>query len=337
MKNDVKHIAFMVIPDVTLLDITGPYEVFAQAQECLKNNGRRRSVEYILHSVSVGCNKNVKTASGMILHCPENINNIDYEIDTLFIPGVPNSQVEEYRIGKNVLKWIGEYAAKVHRICSVCTGTFFLAEAGVIQNKNVTTHWAKCEVLQKNYPDIKVDDNPIFVKDGNIYTSAGISSGMDLALALIEEDMGKTFALEVAKQMVLYLKRPGSQSQYSSVLTHQSTDYRPIQELVEWMMENLHESLTVELLAERISMSPRNFARVFVREMGITPARYIDKLRVDAACRYLVDTALSQKEIAVLCGLGSVDNMRKVFYKYLDISPADYRQNFGTAFMKKER
>jgi transcriptional regulator GlxA family with amidase domain len=155
---------------------------------------------------------------------------------------------------------------------------------------------------------------------------------MDLALALIEEDLGKAPALEIARQMVLYLKRPGSQSQYSPVLIHQHTDYRPIQEICNWIQEHLQESITVEALAEKVSMSPRNFARIFVRETGITPAKYIDKLRIETACRYLVDTHLSLKEIAVRCGLGSIDNMRKVFSKYINISPADYRKNFRTAF-----
>ena len=158
---------------------------------------------------------------------------------------------------------------------------------------------------------------------------------MDLALALVEEDFGRALALYVAKQMVLYLKRPGSQSQYSTILTHQHTDYRPIQELEGWIPEHLHEELTVEKLAEFVSMSPRNFARVFVRETGITPARYIDKLRIETACRYLVETQLTLKEIAVLCGLTSIDNMRKVFLKYIHISPTDYREHFGTAFSPK--
>ena len=187
-------------------------------------------------------------------------------------------------------------------------------------------------MLKAMYQDIQVENNPIFIKDGNIYTSAGISSGMDLALALLEEDYGRSFALEVARQMVLYLKRPGSQSQYSSVLTHQNTDYKPIQQVCDWINEHLHESITVESLSELVSMSPRNFARVFVRETTITPAKYIDKLRIETACRYLVDTSMSLKEIAAQCGLGSPDTMRKVFLKHIKISPLEYRRNFKTAF-----
>lgn len=158
---------------------------------------------------------------------------------------------------------------------------------------------------------------------------------MDLALALVEEDYGRSEALDVAKQMVLYLKRPGTQSQYSSVLTHQHVDYRPVQEIESWILEHLSDNITVEKLAEQISMSPRNFARVFVRETGITPAKYIDKLRVETACRYLVETRLSLKEITDICGMGTPDNMRRIFLKYLQISPLDYRKNFGSILPSK--
>lgn len=331
MDKEIKNIAFLVIPDATLLDITGPYEVFSQALEYIHTNKIETPLEYRLHTLSADKNRHVRTASGMVIRCTENIHTFDCPIDTLFIPGVPNSQTEQYRLPVKMVGQIKEQSKKVRRLCSVCTGSFFLAEAGLLTNKNVTTHWEKGEILKDKYPDIRVDSNPIFIKDGNIYTSAGISSGMDLALALVEEDLGKTLALEVARQMVLYLKRPGSQSQYSTVLKHQDIDHEPIREICNLIQEHLHETMKIEDLAEKISMSPRNFARVFVRETGVTPARYIDKLRVETACRYLVDTRLSFKEIALLCGLGSPDNMRKVFMKYIRISPSEYRENFGTA------
>ncbi|NDW09781.1 GlxA family transcriptional regulator [Dysgonomonas sp. 520] len=332
MATEIRHIAFLVISDATLLDITGPLEVFYQANDCVESLNRKGSFYYKIHTISVIKNKRIKTASGVVFDCDENIQDIDYEIDTLFIPGVPNRMQSDYRLGKKILNWIREQSLKVERICSVCTGTFFLAEAGILEGRNATTHWELCDRLAQDYPLIKVKKDPIFVKDGNIYTSAGISSGMDLALALVEEDSGRSLAMDVARQMVLYLKRPGNQSQYSSVLIHQNTDYKPIQDIENWIVDNLQGNLTVENLAEKASMSPRNFARVFLRETGITPAKYVDKMRVESACRYLVDTQLSFKEIAVLCGLGSVDNMRKVFMKYLQITPVDYRKNFRTAF-----
>ncbi|NDV68954.1 GlxA family transcriptional regulator [Dysgonomonas sp. 25] len=331
MNKEVKHIAFLIIPQATLLDITGPYEVFAQAIEYIQRNKVKTDFSYELHCLSIDKKKNIRTASGLTIECQESIKTFDYPIDTLIIPGVSNSMIEQYKLPKNVLKWINGQSKTARRICSVCTGSFFLAEAGILANKKATTHWEKSPVLQNIYPDIQVDNHPIFIKDGNIYTSAGISSGMDLALALVEEDLDKSLALEVARQMVLYLKRPGSQSQYSTVLNYQKTDYQPVQMTCGWIQEHLQETITIEDLACKTSMSPRNFARVFVRETGITPARYVDKIRLETACRYLVDTRLSLKEIASLCGLGSPDNMRKVFIKYIKTSPAEYRRNFRTS------
>lgn len=332
MTNRIKHIVFLIIPDATLLDITGPYEVFSQALEYIQRNNIETEFVYELHSVSICGKKSIRTASGITIQCEESIKTISYSIDTLLIPGVPNALVEQYKLSKNVLEWIAEQSEEIHRICSICTGSFFLAEAGILKNRVVTTHWEKCDYLGNKYKDIQVDSNPIFIKDGNIYTSAGISSGMDLALALVEEDYNRILALEVAKQMVLYLKRPGSQSQYSSILNYQKTDYKPIQIICNWIYEHLQETITIEDLSEKVLMSPRNFARVFLRETGITPARYIEKLRIETACRYLTDTSLSMKEIASLCGLGSSDNMRKVFSKNIKISPMEYRHNFRTAF-----
>ncbi|MDH6303713.1 transcriptional regulator GlxA family with amidase domain [Parabacteroides sp. PF5-5] len=332
MNSCIRHIVFLIIPDATLLDITGPYEVFSQAIEYIQTQEKKTDFSYELHSVSVDKKKNVRTASGVTMLCSENIKTINYPIDTLIIPGVSNTRIEAYKLSGDVLKWIGEQSGKVRRICSICTGSFFLAEAGILKDRRVTTHWEKCHVLKSNYPEVEVDSDPIFIKDDHIYTSVGISSGMDLALALVEEDLGKTVALEVAKQMVLYLKRPGSQSQYSSILTHQHTDYKPIQEACYWIQEHLQEDITIDSLSEIVSMSPRNFSRAFVRETGITPAKYLNKLRVETACRYLVDTHLSLKEISELCGLGSPDNMRKVFFKCMQLSPAGYRKSFRTTF-----
>jgi len=329
MKTEIKHIAFLVIPEATLLDITGPFEVFAQTMDCLRPGQKNTPVSYVLETLSSTRNKSVKTASGLTITCDSSIYTYSNEIDTLFIPGVPNSIQENYKLNIKVLEWITRQSLKVRRICSVCTGTFFLAKAGILQGKKATSHWDMCEILARKYPQITVESDPIFVKDGNVYTSAGISAGMDLALALVEEDFGRSLALEVAKQMVLYLKRPGNQSQFSSVLTYQKTDYRPIQQLESWVQDHLKDNLTVEVLAEQASMSPRNFARIFVREKGITPAKYIEKLRIEMACRFLVESQLTLDEIAGQCGLQNSDNMRRVFLKNLNTTPSSYKKNFG--------
>jgi len=328
MDKKIRHIAFLVMPQATLLDITGPYEVFTQANFYQEQN------QYILHTISTERKKQIRTTSGMIIHCDDTIHSVSYNIDTLFVPGVSNMYKGDYTelVPEKVQHWLYKQSTQVRRMCSVCTGTFFLAMTGILDGRKVTTHWEQCEALAKRYPGIQVDPDPIFVKDGNIYTSAGITAGMDLALALIEEDLGRKIALEVARQMVLYLKRPGNQSQYSSALIHQKTDYRPVQDIQHWILENPGEEITVEALAERALMSPRNFARVFVKETGTTPGKFVEKVRVETACRMLVETQLSLKEIASASGLGSVDNMRIQFGKHLKTTPAEYRHNFRSAY-----
>lgn len=317
-----RRVAFLVVPGATLLDLTGPYEVFTQANACLA----RRTEGYDLATVSTGPGRMVQTASGLTVSCDGNTGDFPGEIHTLFVTGVPNAV--EPVISDAAIGWIRAQAGRVKRLCSVCTGTFFLAQAGALEGRRATTHWEVCDKLARAYPGIRVDATPIFIKDGPVYTSAGISAGMDLALALVEEDFGHAVALEVARQMVLYLKRPGSQAQFSQALTHQQTDNRPVRRICEWIGEHLDDGLTVDALAVRAGMSPRHFARVFVRETGVTPARYVDRMRVETACRRLAETRLSLKQIAQECGWGNPDNMRRVFAKYLGTTPAEYRRNF---------
>lgn len=324
------RVAFLAVPGATLLDLTGPYEVFAQANACLAERGEG----YDLKSVSAQPGRLVRTASGLSVCCDHDIGDFRGKFDTLFVTGVPNTV--EPRLSGPAVAWIREQSENVTRLCSVCTGTFFLAQAGMLEGRRVTTHWEVCDKLAREYPGLRVDPVPIFIKDGPVYTSAGISAGMDLALALVEEDFGHAVALETARQLVLYLKRPGSQAQFSQALSHQQTDNRPVQRACDWAREHLADDLRVDALAARAGMSPRNFARVFVHETGVTPARYIDRLRVETACRRLAETRLSLKQIARECGLGSPDNMRRVFAKYLGTTPADYRLNFASALGDRE-
>ena len=215
---------------------------------------------------------------------------------------------------------------QVRRICSICTGAFILAEASILDNRKIATHWKLCHKLANDYPSLDVDSESIFIKDGHVYTSAGVSSGIDLALALIEEDFGRTLALEVARELVVYLKRPGNQAQFSVTLKHQDSDHKPIQNIKDWLLEHLKERITVEDLAEQALMSPRNFARVFTRETGITPAKYVEKLRLEAACRLLTETQHTLETISLECGLMNIDNMRRLFIKHLKVTPSDYRR-----------
>ncbi len=203
-----------------------------------------------------------------------------------------------------------------------------LARAGLLDGRRATTHWNWCHVLIKRAPRADVDPNPIFIRDENIYTSAGVTAGMDLALALVEEDYGSRLALQVARNLVLYLRRPGGQSQFSAALSLQLTDRKPLLELESWVLDNLHKPLTVPVLAQRVAMSPRNFARVFTKEMKTTPAKFVERLRVEAARRRLEESQNSMETIATECGFGNVNSMRNVFQRTLKIPPGHYRRHF---------
>lgn len=326
----IKHVVFLVPPSSTLLDTCGPMDVFQRAIDNMQQLGHTAGFTYRIHLVSTRRSRQIVVSSGITIVSEGWYRNIDYPVDTLIIPGLPQKQ--EYKVGKDVLNWIKEQSGKVRRICSVCAGAFMLAEAGVLNHKKATTYWMLYDKLAKNFPDITVNPEAIFVKDGNVYTSAGITTGMDLALALIEEDLGKSFALQIARIMVLYLKRPGNQTQYSMVLESQQIDHQPIRKAIDWIYTHLQEEITVEKLADHTLMSPRNFARVFVRELGTTPIKYVEKLRLETATRYLTETHLTIDEIAGLSGLKNSTNMSRLFLSSFGITPSQYRRNFRSSF-----
>ncbi len=247
-------------------------------------------------------------------------------IDTLLVAG--GNAIEQNEINPEAVRWLKKVAARTRRVGSVCTGAMFLARAGLLDGRRATTHWNWCEVLIKRAPRADVDPDPIFVRDENVYTSAGVTAGMDLALALVEEDHGSRLALKVARNLVLYLRRPGGQSQFSAALSLQLTDRKPLRELEAWVLDNLHKPLTVPVLAQRVAMSPRNFARVFAKEMKTTPAKFVERLRVEAARRRLEESHNSMEMIASECGFGNVNAMRNVFQRALKIPPGHYRRHF---------
>jgi transcriptional regulator GlxA family with amidase domain len=218
---------------------------------------------------------------------------------------------------------------RVARLASVCTGAFVLAEAGVLDGKRAATHWQSCARLAERYPNVRVEPDPIFVRAGHVYTSAGVTAGMDLALALVEEDHGPKVARQVARQLVLFLKRPGGQAQFSAQLEAQLADRAPLAELTAWMADHLAADLSVEALARRAAMSPRNFARVFVRAYGSTPARHVEKLRLEAAQRRLEESDAGVDAIAAECGFGTRESLRRAFARTLRVSPTAYRARFA--------
>lgn len=323
-----KHIVIVAPSFTSLLDVAGPLEVFAKAASLLDFTSQAAE-SYQLHVVAAEGGKVVSTSTGLPIVCEGNLKSIDYPIDTLLIAGMPGAPEE--MVSKPTLQWLRKHEPNIRRVGSVCAGAFILAEAGLLKGKRATTHWMACGKMAQRYPDIRVEKDPIFIKDGHIYTSAGISSGMDLALALVEEDYGRDLALMVARQLVLYLKRPGNQSQYSAVLSFQKVNYQPIRELQDWLIGHLNEGVTVESMAERTSMSPRNFARVFHRETGTTPGKFVEKLRVETARRRLEETRLSLEEISRECGLGSPDTLRRLFLRHFKTNPSDYRRSFQTS------
>lgn len=325
---NIKHIVVLVHPGSTLLNISAPVEIFRKAMKYKDRIGKEIDFLYQVHIVSARRGRKIDTEAGVPMICESSYKDINYPIHTLIVAGAPR----EKGYSKEILQWISEQATVVNRICSLCAGAFILAEAGILKNKKAVTHWELCEEMAHSYPDVQVNMEAIFVKDGNVYTSAGTTAGFDLCLALVEEDLGKEFALMVAKIMVLFLKRPGNQTQFSTVLESQKTDYKPVSDAVHWIYNHLNEDITVEKLAEEVLMSPRNFARVFARELNITPIKYVEKIRLETACRYLTESHLTINEIANLCGLKNTINMNRTFLRIFNTTPSQYRRNFSSSF-----
>jgi len=323
-----KHIVILVPPDTSILDVAGPLEVFSKTADYLARLSDGATRYYTTHLISMNGNLTLPTNSGMPVICEGSFESINYPIDTVLIAGRGS-----YSDGAptEVLQWL----RKCHktfpntRIGSICAGAFILADTGLLDGKRATTHWQLSDQLAELYPNIQVEKDPIYIKQGNIYTSAGISTGIDLSLALVEEDLGKDIAIEISRILVLYLKRPGTQSQFSNILQTQKTDYTPVTDTISWINENLNQDLSVETLAAKVAMSSRNFSRVFLRETGITPAKFVEKARVEAARRRLAEAHISLDEIARECGLGNADGLRRLFNRHLQTTPGIYRKNFG--------
>ncbi|XXJ20596.1 GlxA family transcriptional regulator [Desulfovibrio caledoniensis] len=323
MDSDYRNVVIFAPPPVLELDVTGPLNVFQAANKIVAG---KRGYKVVL--ATSGPDMNVAGASGCTLVAHRLIGEINDDVDTVLVAGGRGAMRGS---APEVLDWLRFMAARVRRIGSVCTGAFLLAEAGLLDERRATTHWEYAQKFASRYPKVKVDADPIWIQDGNIYTSAGVTSGMDLSLRFVEEDFGGMVALDVARRLVLYLRRPGGQAQFSVSLSQQRSASSPLFELQVWMSENIGGDLSVESLASRVAMSPRNFARVFVREMGITPARYVERLRLEAARQHLeVSEFVCVKEVADRCGFRSAELMRRAFVRAFGVSPLSYREHFGT-------
>ncbi len=323
------RIVMLAVPPVTGLDIIGPAEVFASANRLLGKKGPG----YVIELATTGDDLFISGQSGLAIVAHRHYSRIDPEMDTLLVMGGPNARKT---CGAPVFEWLRQIAPGVRRMGSVCTGALLLAEAGLLNGRHATTHWLYTHELAADFKQINVDANPIWIRDGHLYTSAGVTSGMDLALAMVEEDYGGRLALETARFLVLFLRRPGGQAQFSEALSSQTPRSPFLDKLQAWILKNLSAPLSVEILAERAAMSPRNFARVFNRDMGITPARYILQLRLEAARKSLEQTDTSIEQIAGDCGFGSVEVLRRSFLRHLGTSPALYRDRFRHSGQEQE-
>ncbi|MFJ5533466.1 GlxA family transcriptional regulator [Streptomyces sp. NPDC093261] len=314
-----RRVVIAVYPGAQTLDVSGPLEVFDSVNRLSSGDSA-----YRLQCVSPDA-PSVPTSTGLVVQA-EPLEAAEGTIDTLLVPGGPG--LKQALRDCSFIAWIRSAAERSRRVASVCGGAFLLAEAGLLDGRRATTHWAFWEQMARRYPKVTVDPEPIFIRDGPYVTSAGVSTGIDMALALVEGDHGPGCALEIARFLVLYFKRPGGQAQYSMVLNAQLSDQEPIRVVQDWIQENLHRVLPVSELAERANLSPRHFARVFRRVVGMTPGQYVRRLRVARARQLLEATELSVGQIASRCGFTNVETFLRAFDAFLGITPAQYRQHF---------
>jgi transcriptional regulator GlxA family with amidase domain len=323
-----RHVALVAFPGVQVLDVTGPLEVFSQASRRLFETTKRNEPEYTVEVVARRAGP-ISTSSGIRLLADRAVGEVRGGVDTLLVAGGAGTIAAMK--DELLLAWLRRIARRARRFGSVCSGTFLLAEAGLLDGRRATTHWQFCRELAQRYPRVAVDEDPIFVRDGNVYTSAGVTAGMDLALALVEEDHGREIALAVARQLVLFLKRPGGQSQFSAQIAVQAADREPLRAVQLWIADHLDAELSVPVLARRAAMSERNFSRRFTRETGATPGDFVLRARVEAARRRLEESSEGVDTIAAQCGFGSAEVMRRAFSRTLRVPPSAYRMRFRSA------
>lgn len=314
-----RDVLIVLYEGIQSLDVTGPLEVFTGASRYQEARGLGPA--YQISTASPG-GRPVTTSSGLRL-VPDRALQAGQGADTVVLPGGNNGAPVP-----GLADWLRGTAGRARRVASVCTGAFVLAEAGLLAGRRATTHWAYAGELARRYPDVRVDPEPIHIRDGAIATSAGVTAGIDLALALVEEDIGRRAALSVARHLVVYLRRPGGQAQYSAQLRAQGARREPLREVQQWISEHPSADLSVDRLAGRAGLSPRQFARAFTAETGITPGRHVAAVRLEAARRMLEDGPAGIEQVARACGYGNCEAMRRAFIRALGVPPAGYRGRF---------
>ncbi|HWZ60096.1 MAG TPA: GlxA family transcriptional regulator [Gemmatimonadaceae bacterium] len=320
-----RTIAIVAMPGVQLLDVSGPLDVFAEA------NVQARKDVYRLLTVAKTAG-HIRSSSGVRL-VPDLVigDAAEKKIDTLLVAGCPNAA--DVRPDTAVVEWLRRTAPRARRYGSVCSGAFLLAATGLIDGRRVTTHWAVAQRLALQYPAITVDEDAILVRDGRLRTAAGVTAGLDLALALVEEDLGRDVAMKVAAQLVMFFKRPGGQMQFSRKGAAAPAGRSALQEVQRWVAANPAADHSVASLATRMELSPRHFARLFRSEVGITPAAWVEAVRITAARRLLEDGHATPKQVAALCGFADADTLRRAFARHVGVTPADYRKRYVRAMV----
>lgn len=320
-----RAVLILAFDEAQLLDVCGPLQVFASANELAAAAAPGLAPYRIAVASPTG--GTIRTSSGLAI-ATEALSAVGRgAIDTVIVTG--GRGVRRIAENRRLIAWLRRRAPEIRRICSVCTGAFLLAETGLLDGRDATTHWKSCDILQARYPEIRVSTEPIYVQDGPLWTSAGVTAGIDLALALVEGDLGHRLAMEVARHLVVFLKRPGGQAQFSVPLSMQAAPDNALAELHAWIAEHLAEDLRVERLAARACMSGRSFARFYRAQTGRTPARAVAEMRLEAVRRDLEETALSVKEIAAKAGFTNDQVLRRAFQRRFGTPPAGYRDRFA--------
>ena len=328
----LKTIACLLYPNVMSLDVTGPLQVFASANVERQRQGLPAFYRLVVLGQQAGA---IATSAGFQLVADQTWREIDAaQIDTLLIPGGLGEQAQCQN--QKLLTWLRAAEPQVRRLGSVCSGALILAAAGLLNGRRATTHWADADNLRQDYPDVEVLANCLHTYDpqdlhgnGHVFTSAGVTAGIDLALALVEADLGRVTALAVARRLVMFLRRPGGQAQFSALLTPEPSRVPRLAALLEWIPAHLSDDLSLEALAAQAHMTPRTLSRVFVQELGMGPGRYVERIRLEAARNLLQDAQASISTVARLTGFGHPENLRRTFHKHLSVSPQEYAERFA--------
>lgn len=326
LNSDVSHlrtIDMVIYPEFKSFEAIGPMTVFTYANKHLEAQNREPGYRVRIVSTKLGP---VISDTLMTLNASHTLGEESLPHSVMVVGAHEIERIIEEQ--PEIVEWAKRVALNVNRFAALCSGAFFLAATGLLNGKRATTHWRMAEVMQQKYPEIQVDTDAIFVRQGNLWTSAGVSASVDLALAFVESDFGHDMALQVAQDLVIFLKRPGGQSQFSANLKTQMTQSPGMRLVQEWVLNNIDKKIGISLMANQASMSLRHFTRTFHKDVGMCPSEFLEKARIDKARRLLSESKLPMKSIAFKCGFSTTDQMRISFRKHLSVTPTEYRKRF---------